>query len=360
MKPVSIRLFPFLAIGLWGLVSSFLALAAIRELSNWDEISISLCIALYSAGIIPGWLGIRRLALQNLDILIGGPPAVSIYRLFIPRFWIVMIGMALAGQLLRFFPVLFWPRIGFYLISSSTLLCGVITLAVRVNSVPNSKRAQQVTPTDMLRSHSAFARGPLSSAVRQLSYGDIMMSESTKQQDNRIVIVGAGPVGLALALILARYDVPSLILESREAPTPSDESRAIVWMPKGLELLDWLGLAEQFAERGVRRTAHEFWNTEERLLTLSFTELDHPYRYSLQLPQHDTESLLEHAVLHTGLVEIRRRHQVVDVGERDGLAWVNVESPSGSYTFEADWAVGCDGANSQVRKSLAAITKCLQ
>ncbi len=178
------------------------------------------------------------------------------------------------------------------------------------------------------------------------------MNDFTAQHDNRIVIVGAGPVGLALALILARYDVPSLILESREAPMPLDESRAIVWMPKGLELLDWLGLTEQFAERGVRRTAHEFWNTEERLLTLSFTELDHPHRYSLQLPQHDTESLLEQAALHTGLVEIRRRHQVVDVGERDGLAWVKVESPSGSYTFEAGWAVGCDGANSQVRNSL--------
>ncbi len=178
------------------------------------------------------------------------------------------------------------------------------------------------------------------------------MNNFTAQYDHWIVIVGAGPVGLALALVLARYGVPSLILESREAPTPLDESRAIVWMPKGLELLDWLGLAEQFAKRGVRRTAHEFWNTKERLLTLSFTELDHPYRYSLQLPQHDTESLLEHAALRTGLVEIRRRHQVIDVGERNGQAWVKVESPTGAYTLEAGWAVGCDGAKSQVSKSL--------
>jgi 2-polyprenyl-6-methoxyphenol hydroxylase-like FAD-dependent oxidoreductase len=123
-------------------------------------------------------------------------------------------------------------------------------------------------------------------------------------------------------------------------------------MPKGLELLDWLGLAEGFARRGVRRTAHEFWSTQERLLTLSFAEIDNPHRYTLQLPQHDTESLLERAALDTGLVEIRRRHQVIDVGEQEGRAWVRVESPSGSYTLEAGWAVGCDVAKSQVRKSL--------
>ena len=125
------------------------------------------------------------------------------------------------------------------------------------------------------------------------------MRESTTQQDDSIAIVGAGPVGLALALALARCGMRSLILESREAPTPRDESRAITWMPKGLELLDWLGLAEEFAERGVRRTAHEFWSATERLLTISFADLESPYQYSLQLPQHDTESLLEHAALRT-------------------------------------------------------------
>src|SRR5688500_1819418 len=101
-----------------------------------------------------------------------------------------------------------------------------------------------------------------------------MMHESTKQQDQRIAIVGAGPVGLSLALILAHYGVPSLIFESRGEPTPADESRAIVWMPKGLELLDWLGLTDQFTKRGVRRTAHEFWSIKKRLFTLSFTEID--------------------------------------------------------------------------------------
>jgi 2-polyprenyl-6-methoxyphenol hydroxylase-like FAD-dependent oxidoreductase len=116
-----------------------------------------------------------------------------------------------------------------------------------------------------------------------------------------VLIVGAGPVGLALSLVLTRYDVPSLIIESRQAPTPRDESRAITWMPRGLELLDWLGLGADFQEQGLKRFSHDFWVKNSRVLKMSFDNVDSPHRYTLQLPQHDSETLLESAALATGL-----------------------------------------------------------
>ena len=73
-----------------------------------------------------------------------------------------------------------------------------------------------------------------------------------------VVIVGGGPVGLTLSPVLACHGVPTPILEAREEPTPRDESRATTWMPKGLELLDWLEISEGFDRIGVRRVAHEF------------------------------------------------------------------------------------------------------
>ena len=173
-----------------------------------------------------------------------------------------------------------------------------------------------------------------------------------------VVIVGGGPVGLTLSLTLARYEVPSLILEAREEPTPREESRAITWMPKGLELLDWLNLGESFERLGVRRVAHEFWSGERRLLLrMPFDEVRSTHHYTLQLPQHDTEVLLERAALQTGMVEVRRGHRVVRVGQEGDTAHMSVESSNGTYGLAAPYAVGCDGAGSGVRRMLGIETR---
>ncbi len=183
-----------------------------------------------------------------------------------------------------------------------------------------------------------------------------MMTRNTMDTTHPIIIVGAGPVGLALALVLARYGVSSLVLEARAAPTPRDESRAITWMPRGLELLDWLGLGHTFAEVGVHRRAHEFWANGRPLLALPFDAVDSVHAYTLQLPQHDTETLLESAALATGCVEIRRGHRVVEVGGSATEATARVEGPHGAYHVAAPWAVGCDGFWSNVRKGLGIAT----
>lgn len=172
----------------------------------------------------------------------------------------------------------------------------------------------------------------------------------------KVIVVGGGPVGLMLALVLARQGVPSVVLEARAEPTARDESRAIVWMPKGLKLLDRLGISGGFASRGVRRTAHEFWAHGRPLLKTDFGRLGGDHPYTLQLPQHDSEVLLEAAARETGLVEVRRGHRVVGVGQavgrRGAEATATVEGPEGGYELSGPWAVGCDGAKSRVRGML--------
>jgi 2-polyprenyl-6-methoxyphenol hydroxylase-like FAD-dependent oxidoreductase len=183
--------------------------------------------------------------------------------------------------------------------------------------------------------------------------------EDSPQLDlrERVAIVGGGPVGLTLSLVLARFGVPALLLEARGTPTSRDESRAITWMPKGLELLDWLGLGESFDRLGVRRVAHEFWADGRRLLRMPFDEVRSEHRYTLQLPQHDTEALLEAAALETGLVEVRRGHRAVRLGQDEHGASVSVEGPGGPYDLAAPWAVACDGAGSTLRRMLGIQTR---
>ncbi|MFP7332088.1 FAD-dependent monooxygenase [Shouchella clausii] len=167
-----------------------------------------------------------------------------------------------------------------------------------------------------------------------------------------VIIVGGGPVGLALSLVLSKYKIPSLILETREAPTSKDESRAITWMPRGLEFLEWLGMSKQFHEKGVLRVLHQFENNKGKLLGWSFDRLETPYQYSLQLPQHDTEVILEDAARKTGMVEIRRGHKVMEVSQTKDKVGVKVQSKAGEYELFAPLGVGCDGANSVTRTKL--------
>lgn len=168
-----------------------------------------------------------------------------------------------------------------------------------------------------------------------------------------VAIAGGGPVGLALAVRLARCGVSSVVVEQRSTPAPIEESRAITWMPGGLEFLDWLGVADRFLEIGLRRHAHEFWSTRRRLVSVRYDRLRHRHPYTLMLPQHHTERLLQEEAEATGLVEIRRGHQVRNVDQDPTRATLTVEGPDGRYLQRASWAVGADGARSLVRDTLA-------
>ena len=73
--------------------------------------------------------------------------------------------------------------------------------------------------------------------------------------------------------------------------------------------------------------------------------------------RHDSETLLERAALETGLVEIRRGHRVVGIGQDGERANASVEGPDGTYGVAASWAAGCDGAGSGVRRMLGVETR---
>ncbi len=167
-----------------------------------------------------------------------------------------------------------------------------------------------------------------------------------------VAIVGGGPTGLALALTLARYGLRSTVFEKNAAPTPVDESRAITWMPRGLEFLDWAGITGQFERIGIRRLAHEFRSPGGPLMAVRYDRLHHAHPYTLMIPQHHSERLLQAAAVGTGLVEIRRGHRIVGAGQTSTAALLTVEGPDGRYVERSRWGVGADGAGSTVRHAL--------
>jgi 2-polyprenyl-6-methoxyphenol hydroxylase-like FAD-dependent oxidoreductase len=174
------------------------------------------------------------------------------------------------------------------------------------------------------------------------------MTDSTR----RIVIVGAGPVGLVLALKLATMGLPSLVLEAGD--DISEELRASTFHPPSLDMLDTLGLAQDLIAQGlvtptwqIRR--HE--DGERAVFDLGVLKDDTAHPYRLQAEQWKLSRLIlaKLAADHAGTVELRFGAKVDTVVHgADHVALTG----QGFDPVEAPYVVGCDGARSVIRRAM--------
>ena len=169
-----------------------------------------------------------------------------------------------------------------------------------------------------------------------------------------MIIVGAGPVGLTLAVGLAKQGVRSIVLEKK---TKLDEhSRALAVQASTLELLNSYGMADEFLQEGcfLRQISLHDVDRNKVALRMSFDEIatETAYPGMLVLPQDRVEHLLLHRVLETGLSEVRFGHQFVSYTETSDHVVVSfADSSDVQTTMTASFLVGCDGAHSSIRRA---------
>lgn len=165
-----------------------------------------------------------------------------------------------------------------------------------------------------------------------------------------VLIVGAGPVGLTMAMELARYRVPVRIIDKSAAR--STASKAIVVWARTMELLDRAGCTEGFVAAGWKAVAFNMFSGGHRIAHVDLRTVSSPYRFVLMLAQSETERLLEEKLASLG-VTVERRTELVSLADRpDGVSAVLRRAEGGEETVAADWLVGCDGAHSPVRHAL--------
>jgi 3-(3-hydroxy-phenyl)propionate hydroxylase len=165
---------------------------------------------------------------------------------------------------------------------------------------------------------------------------------------HKVVIVGAGPIGLALAIDLAQYGVPSVVLDDNNVVSVG--SRAICWSKRSLEILDRLGVGRKCVDKGViwkiGRTFHhdrEIWNFDLQ------PEPGHKMPAFVNLQQYYVEEyLVARAQDFPHLIDLRWKNRVTALSEGDHVT-LTIETPDGTYQLETDHLVACDGARSDIR-----------
>jgi 3-(3-hydroxy-phenyl)propionate hydroxylase len=168
---------------------------------------------------------------------------------------------------------------------------------------------------------------------------------------HKVVIVGAGPIGLALAIDLAQYGVGSVVLDDNNVVSVG--SRAICWSKRSLEILDRLGVGQRCVEKGVIWKVGRTLHREEEVWTFDLQpDPGHKMPAFVNLQQYYVEEyLVDRALEFPGLIDLRWKNKVTAVEVSDYAA-LTVETPDGTYRLEADHLVACDGARSEVRGML--------
>jgi 2-polyprenyl-6-methoxyphenol hydroxylase-like FAD-dependent oxidoreductase len=166
----------------------------------------------------------------------------------------------------------------------------------------------------------------------------------------KVLISGAGPVGLTFANEMARHGVPVRIVDKNAERT--DKSKALVLWSRTLELLDDAGYAAPFLPVGFQCHGAQISNGKEIVANVSLDSIDSRFPYALMIPQSETERVLEEQLAQRG-VKVERLTELTTFGEKGNAVEATLKkADGGSETVTADWLVGCDGAHSAVRHGL--------
>jgi len=168
-----------------------------------------------------------------------------------------------------------------------------------------------------------------------------------------VLVVGAGPTGLVLALWLAKLGVKARIIDKTAAPGTT--SRALAVHARTLELYRQLDLADFVIEHGHKVPAVQLWVKGEPRARVNFEEIASdltPYPFLHIFPQDEHEKLLIARLEQLG-VSVERQTELVGYrDEGDRIAARLRRSDGSEETCEADYVAGCDGVHSVVRETM--------
>jgi len=171
--------------------------------------------------------------------------------------------------------------------------------------------------------------------------------------EHPVVVVGAGPVGLSLAIDLAQRGQKVVLLD--DADRIGEGSRAICFSKRSLEFWDRLGVGQRMVDKGVVWSLGKIFHGHSQLYQFNLLpEVGHKRPAFINLQQFHAEAYLVDRVGELPAIDLRWRNKVVALESRNDGVTLTVSTPDGPYSIHAGYVIACDGARSSLRQMVGA------
>jgi 3-(3-hydroxy-phenyl)propionate hydroxylase len=171
--------------------------------------------------------------------------------------------------------------------------------------------------------------------------------------EHAVVVVGAGPVGLSLAIDLAQRGQAVVLLD--DADRIGEGSRAICFSKRSLEYWDRLGTGQRMVDKGVVWSVGKIFHGHSQLYQFNLLpEPGHKRPAFINLQQFYAEAYLVDRVEQLPAIDLRWRNKVVALEQRNDCVALTIATPDGPYRMHARYVVACDGARSSLRQMVGA------
>lgn len=164
-----------------------------------------------------------------------------------------------------------------------------------------------------------------------------------------VVVIGAGPVGLSLAIDLAQRGQAVVLLDNDNKL--SSGSRAICFSKRSLEIFDRLGCGQRMVDKGVSWNVGKVFLKDKPLYGFDLLpEPGHARPAFINLQQYYVEGYLAERAAQLSQISIRWLNKVSNISQTADTTFLTVETPEGSYILQAQYVVACDGSRSTTRQ----------
>ena len=195
--------------------------------------------------------------------------------------------------------------------------------------------------------------------LKTYKYPEFDYVQTEEQQEGKakrhpVIIIGAGPIGLTMALDCAARGIPSVVFDDNN--TVSIGSRAVCYAKRPLEIWDRLGCGERMVEKGVDwKVGKVFFGDDLRYSFDLLPAENHKMPAMINLQQYYLEEYLVDACMaQPDLVKLHFKHKLISLKQRDDHVVVTLETPDGVFQTECDWLIAFDGENSDIRDMVGA------